>query len=56
LNYHPDKNPDCKDCAEKFVNIQKAYEILSNDEQRKNYDQTHGLENFIESSAIEINS
>lgn len=27
LKYHPDKNADCKD---RFIQIQEAYEVLSN--------------------------
>ncbi|KAG1356220.1 hypothetical protein G6F62_002138 [Rhizopus arrhizus] len=42
--YHPDTNKD-KDAREKFVQIQEAYEILSDDEKRKQYDQFgHGFE------------
>ncbi len=26
--WHPDKNPDCKACQEKFLKISKAYEVL----------------------------
>jgi len=26
--FHPDKNPDCEDCEEKFFEIQQAYEHL----------------------------
>ena len=29
LKYHPDKNPDDPLAAEKFIKVQKAYEILS---------------------------
>ncbi|OAD67464.1 hypothetical protein PHYBLDRAFT_24070, partial [Phycomyces blakesleeanus NRRL 1555(-)] len=36
--YHPDTNKD-KDAREKFVQIQEAYEILSDEEKRKQYDQ-----------------
>ncbi len=37
--YHPDVNPDDKDSAKKFNEISEAYEVLSNDENRKLYDQ-----------------
>lgn len=33
--YHPDRNPDNED---KFIKIKKAYETLSNEEFRKDYD------------------
>ena len=36
LKYHPDKNTE--DTTEKFKEIQTAYEILSNNEKRKEYD------------------
>ncbi len=37
--YHPDANPDNKEeAAEKFKEISEAYEILSNEEKRKDYD------------------
>lgn len=42
--YHPDTNKD-KDAREKFVQIQEAYEILSDDDKRKQYDQFgHGFD------------
>ncbi|KAG2204984.1 hypothetical protein INT47_002608 [Mucor saturninus] len=42
--YHPDSNKD-KDAREKFVQIQEAYEILSDEQKRKQYDQFgHGFE------------
>ena len=37
--HHPDKNPDDPSAREKFVEIADAYEILSDDETRKIYDQ-----------------
>jgi len=37
LKYHPDKNKD-KGAQEKFAEINNAYEILSDEEKRKNYD------------------
>jgi len=36
--YHPDLNPENKEAEEKFKEIQEAYEVLSNDDQRKTYD------------------
>ncbi|XP_043698219.1 dnaJ protein ERDJ3A [Telopea speciosissima] len=37
LQYHPDKNKN-KGAQEKFADINNAYEILSDEEKRKNYD------------------
>lgn len=37
LHYHPDRNPDSK---REFQVIGRAYEILSNDQKRKLYDET----------------
>jgi len=41
--YHPDKNPDDDSAHQKFVEIAEAYDVLSDKEVRKIYDQ-HGHE------------
>lgn len=45
--YHPDKNPDNAEAAEKFKDINYANEILSDAEKRKIYDK-HGIEGLRE--------
>jgi len=42
LKYHPDKNPD-EDTSRKFREIAEAYEVLRDEEKRRQYDQMgHG--------------
>lgn len=39
MKYHPDKNPDDKEAEAKFKECAEAYEVLSDSEKRKSYDQ-----------------
>jgi len=38
MKYHPDRNPDDIQAAEKFKELSEAYEILSDDQKRQTYD------------------
>ena len=42
VQLHPDKNTECKECAEKFGQISIAYDTLSNPEKRRVYDKVKG--------------
>ncbi|KAI9149408.1 Psi protein [Paramyrothecium foliicola] len=50
LKWHPDKNKDNPNAAEKFKECSQAYEILSDPEKRKVYDQ-YGLEFLLRGGA-----
>ncbi|CAD8116682.1 unnamed protein product [Paramecium sonneborni] len=48
LQLHPDKNQQDVNAKEKFQKISEAYQILSNDEKRKMYDETGMIEGMDE--------
>ena len=45
MKYHPDKNAGDEKAAKKFREITEAYEVLSNEEKRKEYDYKRENEN-----------
>lgn len=43
--YHPDKNPDNEQAAQRFVKIATAYETLGDEQKRQEYDKQLGVKN-----------
>ncbi len=44
LKYHPDRNKNSEESKRKFIEIVEAYETLSDDQSRKNYDDSNGTQ------------
>ena len=41
LKYHPDRNKNSEEAKQKFMQIVEAYEVLSNEQSRREYDITN---------------
>jgi len=54
LSTHPDKNPTCADCAERFQRVQKAYDVLSHADKRSLYDSVETTYDLLRSEATEL--
>lgn len=54
LTWHPDKNPDCEACPEKFAAISKAYETLSDVESKKAYDSRSVAKETLSSQTVDL--
>ena len=58
VTLHPDKNPNCKECKEKFAAVALAYETLSHPEKKRIYDSSAraGVELIESDSSISLNA
>jgi curved DNA-binding protein CbpA len=45
FQYHPDRNPNNREAAEKLKEVMAAYDVLSNEESRAQYDKAKGFRN-----------
>lgn len=57
MQFHPDRNPDNKEAEDKFKEAAEAYEVLSDAEKRKRYDQyghagMHGGSDFHQNQDV----
>jgi hypothetical protein len=50
--WHPDKNPGCKSCHEKFMQISKAHEILTDEAKKGDFDSQGGKSIFSSKPVI----
>ena len=50
LKYHPDKNPNDPEASNRFADLSRAYEVLSDEEKKATYDR-YGEEGLKKSEA-----
>lgn len=51
MELHPDKHPNCASCPDKFQRVSQAYEVLSDEDKKRHYDETEGVLETIKSSS-----